>query len=98
MDISLSDLLEANEKCKVDRNYKRHKYDDCYDGYCMYLKHPTRDDYSIMVGIHSDGFMYIGDGCNNNLELEDTIGIVREMFFYGEWIRYKSDNLYKKGE
>lgn len=93
MDISLENLLEKNPNCKVDRNYKRHKLDDCYDGYCMYLKHPNSGAYSLMIGINHDGFMYIGDGENNNLILEDTNNVLKEMFFYGEWVKAKNDSL-----
>ena len=95
MDISLSELLESNDVCKVDRNYKRHKLDDCYDGYCMYLKHPKSDEYGLMIGINHDGFMYIGDGENKELDFEETSGVLKEMFFYGEYIRYKTENLNK---
>lgn len=42
MDITLNDLLESNPQCRVDRNYNKHRLDDCYDGYCMYLKHPKK--------------------------------------------------------
>lgn len=95
MDMKLEDILEYNEVCKVDRNYKRHKLDDCYDGYCMYLKHPKSEGYSIMIGINYDGFMYLGDGGNNDLPLEKTVDVVSEMYFYGEWQRYKIANMNK---
>ncbi len=88
-------FIRKNPVCRVDRNYKRHKLDDCYNGYCMYLKHPNSDKYSLMIGIYHDGFMYIGDGENNDLIFEDTNGVLKEMFFYGEWIKYKNENLEK---
>jgi hypothetical protein len=93
MDILLEDLIEHNDICKIDREYKAHKYDDCFHGYCMYLKHPTSDTYSLMIGIWEDGFTYLGDGENNNLQFENTINILEEMFFYGEWVKAKERNL-----
>ncbi|MCD3321634.1 hypothetical protein G8V07_14325 [Clostridium botulinum D/C] len=95
MDISLEDLLNNNVVCMVDRNYKRHKVDDCISGYCIYLKHPNSNVYSTMIGIREDGFVYIGDGENENLSFENTNDIIEEMFSYCEWIGCKNRNLDK---
>lgn len=96
MDITLEELLESNEECKVDRNYKAHKYDDCYHGYCMYLKHPNNDgDSEVMIGIFEDGFTYLGDSGKTDFPLEKTEPVVVEMYFYGEWVKKKEDNKYK---
>lgn len=105
MDITLKKILNANEYCKVDRNYRLHKSDSCYRGYCMYLTHPNSDrdrKFETNIGVGEDGFMYIGDGCGNeNLPLEKTKAIVKEMWKYKEWVNQMEDNkfylLHKNG-
>lgn len=86
MDITFEELVKHNEHCKVDRDYKLHKSDSCYRGYCMYLKHPNSEKYTTMIGIGEDGFMYIGDSCEVNFPLEHTEYIVQEMELYKDWI------------
>lgn len=90
MDMSLEEIFKYNPKCKVDRKYKAHKYDECYHGYCMYLKHPTNDDYTLMVGIHEYGFMYLGTGgVDKDYPLEDTVDVAKEMVLYRDWVFQK---------
>ena len=93
MDISLKELLKNNEYCKIDRNYKAHKYDDCFHGYCIYLKYPKKNEYEVMVGIFEDGFTYLGDSGEIDLPLVKTIDAVEEMYLHGENIKIKDYNL-----
>lgn len=99
MNIRLEDLLEFNDTCRVEREYKSHKSDNCFDGYCMYLKHPNNEDEDyVMIGIWEDGFTYLGDtylGGTSDIPLHKTIDIVIEMFFYGEWFKAKQNSLNK---
>ncbi|MBE6067745.1 MAG: hypothetical protein E7211_08645 [Clostridium lundense] len=93
MNISLEDLLRANKECMVDRNYKAHKYDDCFHGYCMYLKHPQNTEYETMIGIFEDGFTYLGDGLpTKNFPMENTLEVGKEMILYRDWIMQKEKN------
>lgn len=93
MNISLEDLLRANKECIVDRSYKAHKYDDCFHGYCMYLKHPQNTKYETMIGIFEDGFTYLGDGLpRRNFPMENTLEVGKEMILYRDWIMQKEKN------
>lgn len=93
MNISLKEVLEHSKVCKVDREYRAHKSDDCYHGYCMYVKHPDSDNYRTQIGIFEDGFTYLGDGTGGeDLPFEDIDNVLKEMFIYGEYIKNK-DNL-----
>lgn len=96
MDVSLEEILLNNEECMADRNYKAHKFDSCFQGYCMYLKHPQNVAYETMIGIHKDGFTYLGDGLpNKDLPMENTLEIVKEMILYRDWVMKKENNKYK---
>lgn len=98
MDITLEELLSSNTKCRFDTNYKAHKYDECYGRYCMYLKHPKKDEYSIMMGIAEDGFVYIGDGGDSELDFEEIDYALREMFFWGEHIKASQEREFRKSK
>lgn len=95
MDISFEELIKHNKLCYVDREYKSHKHDEgCYDGYCLYLKHPNNVEYSLMIGIREDGFMYIGEGKKcENATLEDTKYVIKEMMKYREFMEIKLENM-----
>lgn len=96
MNISLDKLIDNNEFCMVDRNYKAHKYDDCFHGYCIYLKHPENNKFESMVGIYEDGFTYLGDGNPiKKFPMENTLEVIKEMILFKAWINKKSENKYK---
>lgn len=93
MNISLEELFKANPECKVDRSYRAHKYDSCYHGYCMYVKHPESDNYRTMLGIYEDGFTYLGDGeSDTNFPMENTLEVAKEMLLYRDWLLKKEEN------
>lgn len=81
MNISLEELIKHNPICKLDRNYKAHKYDDCFHGYCMYVTHPKSSrKFETMIGIREDGFVYIGDGAPGKiLPVVETKDAILEM-------------------
>lgn len=65
---TLQELIEYNfYTCALDIDYNKHKLDECYGGFCLYFSHPNDigRNYETMVGISSDGFVYIGDGRPN---------------------------------
>ena len=62
MDISFEELINYNEDCIINTEWNRTKHDNCYTGCCIYLKHPGKDEYEVMLGLNDDGFTYIGDG------------------------------------
>ncbi len=96
MNISVLDLIKHNKYCKVNRNYKAHKSDDGYGGYCVYLKHPDSDNYSIMITISEDGLCYDGDSSpHSELPFENTESVIQELLAYGTWLTLKEDNKLK---
>lgn len=59
MNMTLEEIVKLNLECKVDRNYKAHKHDDCFNGYCVYVKHPedSVNTCRTMIGITRDGLL-----------------------------------------
>ena len=61
---TLDELVKFNEgNCLLNINYSRHKYDECYGGYLIYLKNPNKNNERevLEIGITEDGFVYVGD-------------------------------------
>lgn len=93
MDISLKELVEHNPTCKIDRRYKAHKYDAAYHGNCIYLKHPAREEMTLMIGISESGFTYMGDGTDKDLPLENTLMVFKEVLLYKKYIEAREVNI-----
>lgn len=71
---TLEELVKFNEgNCLLNINYSRHKYDECYGGYLMYLKNPNKNDRRevLEIGIAEDGFVYVGDTYINDYFLNN---------------------------
>ena len=71
---TLDELVKFNEgTCLLNINYSRHKYDECYGGYLMYLKNPNKNDRRevLEIGIAEDGFVYVGDTYINDYFLNN---------------------------
>lgn len=71
---TLDELVKFNEgNCLLNINYSRHKYDECYGGYLMYLKNPNKNDRRevLEIGIAEDGFVYVGDTYINDYFLNN---------------------------
>lgn len=71
---TLDELVKFNEgNCLLNINYSRHKYDECYDGYLMYLKNPNKNNKKEVfeIGITEDGFVYVGDTYINDYFLNN---------------------------
>jgi len=95
MNMTLEEIVKLNLECKVDRNYKAHKSDDCFNGYCIYVKHPedTSDIARTMIGITRDGFTYLGDGApDKDYPMENISEVLEEMYLYRDWLLKKEDN------
>lgn len=71
---TLDELVKFNEgNCLLNINYSRHKYDECYGGYLMYLKDPNKNNKKevLEIGITEDGFVYVGDTYINDYFLNN---------------------------
>ena len=71
---TLEELVKFNEgNCLLNINYSRHKYDECYGGYLMYLKNPNKNNERevLEIGITEDGFVYVGDTYINDYFLNN---------------------------
>ena len=71
---TLDELVKFNEgNCLLNINYSRHKYDECYGGYLMYLKNPNKNNERevLEIGITEDGFNYVGDTYINDYFLNN---------------------------
>ena len=71
---TLEELIKFNEgNCLLNINYSRHKYDECYGGYLMYLKNPNKNNERevLEIGITEDGFVYVGDTYINDYFLNN---------------------------
>ena len=71
---TLDELVKFNEgNCLLNINYSRHKYDECYGGYLMYLKNPNKNNKKevLEIGIAEDGFVYVGDTYINDYFLNN---------------------------
>ena len=71
---TLDELVKFNEgNCLLNINYSRHKYDECYGGYLMYLKNPNKNNKKEVfeIGITEDGFVYVGDTYINDYFLNN---------------------------
>ena len=71
---TLEELVKFNEgNCLLNINYSRHKYDECYGGYLMYLKNPNKNNERevLEIGITEDGFNYVGDTYINDYFLNN---------------------------
>ena len=72
---TLDELVKFNEgNCLLNINYSRHKYDECYGGYLIYLKNPNKNNERevLEIGITEDGFNYVGDTCIGEFFLNNT--------------------------
>ena len=73
---TLEELVKFNEgNCLLNINYSRHKYDECYGGYLMYLKNPNKNNERevLEIGITEDGFVYVGDTYINDYFLNNIL-------------------------
>ena len=73
---TLDELVKFNEgNCLLNINYSRHKYDECYGGYLMYLKNPNKNNKKEVfeIGITEDGFVYVGDTYINDYFLNNIL-------------------------
>ena len=71
---TLEELIKFNEgNCLLNINYSRHKYDECYGGYLMYLKNPNKNTERevLEIWITEDGFVYVGDTYINDYFLNN---------------------------
>ena len=71
---TLDELVKFNEgNCLLNINYSRHKYDECYGGYLIYLKNPNKNNERevLEIGITEDGFVYVGDTYINDYFLNN---------------------------
>ena len=71
---TLDELVKFHEgNCLLNINYSRHKYDECYGGYLMYLKNPNKNNKKevLEIGITEDGFVYVGDTYINDYFLNN---------------------------
>ena len=71
---TLDELVKFNEgNCLLNINYSRHKYDECYGGYLIYLKNPNKNNERevLEIGITEDGFNYVGDTYINDYFLNN---------------------------
>ena len=71
---TLDELVKFNEgNCLLNINYSRHKYDECYGGYLIYLKNPNENNERevLEIGITEDGFNYVGDTYINDYFLNN---------------------------
>lgn len=72
---TLDELVEFNKgNCLLNINYSRHKYDECYGGYLIYLSNPNKNDKGevLEIGISEDGFNYVGDTYIGEFFLNNT--------------------------
>lgn len=79
MDISLEELINYNETCKIDLESTHHF--ETYDGILIYVSHPqNEEEFSIQLGIDEFGIMYEGDyGCSNEykeIPIEEGLDIL----------------------
>ena len=73
---TLEELVKFNEgNCLLNINYSRHKYDECYGGYLIYLKNPNKNNERevLEIGITEDGFVYVGDTYINDYFLNNIL-------------------------
>ena len=73
---TLDELVKFNEgNCLLNINYSRHKYDECYGGYLIYLKNPNKNNERevLEIGITEDGFNYVGDTYINDYFLNNIL-------------------------
>ena len=71
---TLDELVKFNEgNCLLNINYSRHKYDECYGGYLIYLKDPNKNNGRevLEIGITEYGFVYVGDTYINDYFLNN---------------------------
>ena len=92
MNIPFKELIDYNNDCIINRDWKKSKHDNCYDGCCIYVKHPENDCYETMIGLADDGFVYIGDGSINDGELVSIEEGLMELFMNREYIKLLREN------
>lgn len=88
LNISFEELIANNKTCKINLESTHHF--ESFNGILIYLTHPQgRENFSIAMGVDSDGFAYEGDyGCNDDykeIPIEDGLKILnhyREMIFH----------------
>lgn len=88
MNISFEELIANNKTCKIDLDSTHHF--ESFNGILIYVTHPEgKEEFSINIGVDSDGFVYEGDyGCQEDFKeilIEDGLKILnhyREMILH----------------
>lgn len=92
MDISFKELIDYNKDCMINREYRKSKHDDCYDGCCIYLKYPNKDEYEVMIALSDDGFVYLGDGTCENKQIIPIVEGLMELLMNKEYKKLMKEN------
>ena len=79
MNISLEELINYNETCKIDLDSTHHF--ETYSGILIYVSYPQEDeDFTVQLGVDEFGIMYEGDyGCSNEykeIPIEEGLDIL----------------------